>query len=222
MGTFKHAAPLGSFCFSSAILWDRKIRKEALPFDWLFTNPLEVAHILETDFKHYLDKTQYIDIADIAPEHGGRQAGHKMYHENFFNHKNPRTDEDYQYSIRCVERFRKFLQYPEKKLFIVSYRSGINTHTNKFENVGLNKTQVQQELMVLDKVLQSKTQNYSIFCHVNYKSQFNYPSSSLFKLSNHIILHEYYSTQINGGLGYDNPLDKLTFDNLFDSIAEFK
>jgi hypothetical protein len=222
MGTFKYGIPLGCYCFSSAMLADREVRKEALPFDWLFTNPLEVADIIKTDFIHYLDKDQYTDIADVAPLHGGRQAGHKRYHKNFFNHKNPRNDEDYQYSVRCVERFRKMMKSTEKKLFVVSYRSGINPHDGKHENEGLDESQITKELLVLDKVLKSHTKNYSIFCSVNYKSTSKFSDYTLKKLSPHIILHTFYSIDLNHGLGYGTLNDEITFNTVFDSIIKFK
>ena len=87
MTEFKYACSIGNYCFSAALLNMIKVRDRALPFDWLFTTPKATTEILKNDFQNFLDPKYYVDIHDVAPAHGGRQAGHSLYHKNAYKNK---------------------------------------------------------------------------------------------------------------------------------------
>tara|TARA_B100000900_G_scaffold411575_1_gene431546 strand:+ start:389 stop:1021 length:633 start_codon:yes stop_codon:yes gene_type:complete len=202
---FKHACPIGNYCFSSAILNFLEIRDKALPFDWLFTTPHYTSEIIKDDFKEFLNKEHYVDIHDAEEEHGGRQAGHSLYHKNCFNHKNPRDKEDYDYYVRCVERFREFLKMDEKKLFICSYK-------NTFKTID----EIKSEIDELHKILSQKTKNFHILCHANYPYHMNV--RSVITEVDNITFFELYSRGDNHGLGYGVPEDSLEFYKTFNSL----
>lgn len=202
---FKYACPIGNYCFSSAILNDLKIRDRALPFDWLFTTPKSTCEILKDDFKEFLNKEHYVDIHDVAIEHGGRQAGHALYHKNFFNHKNPREKVDYDYYVRCVERFREFLKSDEKKLFICSYK-----------NSDKKMHELKDEILELNKVLSSKTTNFHLLCHINYPYQGKI-KSTVTAIDN-VTFFELHNMSDNHGLGYGYAEDEKEFYRVFNLI----
>jgi hypothetical protein len=202
---FKHACPIGNYCFSSAVLNVLKIRDKALPFDWLFTTPKYTCEILKDDFKEFLNKEHYVDIHDVAIEHGGRQAGHALYHKNLFNHKNPREKVDYDYYVRCVERFREFLKTDEKKLFICSYK-------NTFKKID----EIKSEIFELHKALSEKTQNFHILCHANYP--YHMDVRSVITEVDDVTFFELYSRGENHGLGYNVPTDTIEFYKTFNSL----
>ena len=119
MVEFKHACSVGNYCFSAALLNMINVREMSLPFDWLFTTPKFTSEVLKNDFQDFLDPKYYTDIALNEP-HNERQAGHTLYHENFFNHKDPRQKIDYDYYVRCVNRFREFIKLEMESLLIAS------------------------------------------------------------------------------------------------------
>lgn len=91
---------LGTLCHRSLLLKRNKLKKESYPFDWIFSNCNIINHCISNNFKIYLDKSYYIKINDF-------KCGHSYYHENMFNHHNPLKN-DYNYFVRCVERFKNF------------------------------------------------------------------------------------------------------------------
>ena len=107
----KHVCSLGSLCHTSQMLKQNKLKKCSYPFDWIFSTSDVVIDCIKDDFKKFLDKSYYISK--------GGYAGHSIYNSlNMFAHRDPLTNEDdYNYYIRCVDRFKQLLQYEENKLF---------------------------------------------------------------------------------------------------------
>ncbi len=110
----KHVCSLGSLCHSSELLKVAELKKCSYPFDWIFSSYDMVIHCIEDNFKMFMDKSYYIDIKSD-------KCGHKHYHEELFNHRNPlRIEEDYAYYERCISRFQNLLRCKdEHKLFLV-------------------------------------------------------------------------------------------------------
>jgi len=203
---FKYACSLGNYCFSAALLNMIKVRDRALPFDWLFTTPKFTSEVLKNDFQDFLDPKYYTDISLNEPANE-RQAGHTLYHENFFNHKDPRQKLDYDYYVRCVDRFREFIKIEDKKLFICSYKN----LGNKMDD------SLMSDIFELNKVLSEITQNYHLLCHINYPNN-KYLKHEITEMDN-ITFFELYTKQDNHGLGYgydeDNDYFFEKFNNLF-------
>ena len=210
MTEFKYACSLGNYCFSAALLNMIKARDRALPFDWLFTTPKATTEILKNDFQNFLDPKYYVDIHDVAPAHGGRQEGHSLYHKNFFNHKNPREKVDYDYYVRCVDRFREFIKIEDKKLFICSYKN----LENKMDD------SLMSDIFELNKVLSEITQNYHLLCHINYPNNKDL-KHEITEMGN-VTFFELYTKQDNHGLGYGNDEDNEIFFKIFNELFKLK
>lgn len=110
-----YVCSLGPRCHSTEILKRNNLKKVSFPFDWLFSSTDNVLHCIEDDFKIFLDRSYYIDISE-------KQCGHSYYHPQMFYHHNPLCNEDdYNYYLRCVDRFKKLLSYEERKLFVMIF-----------------------------------------------------------------------------------------------------
>ena len=159
---YYHACSLGPFCHAGSILKQLDVKKESYPFDWIYSNLDVIIHCIEDDFKTFLDKSYYKREKDITI--------HTYYTEKFkkcsFNHVTEMTDEKYEYFIRCVERFRKLLQSPKKKLFIISH---MVTATDTVDPDYYEKT------IEFNKKLKQYTTNFDILCIAhNTQNKFSY------------------------------------------------
>lgn len=124
---------IGSFCQSSKLLQQLELKEESYPFDWLLSNHKMVKHCIEDDFRTFLDKSQYTFIPTSAYTH--KVCGHKYYstivdftNENvpgavFMHHDLAQDEKDYEYFVRCVDRFRELIKSDEHKVFIYFSRN---------------------------------------------------------------------------------------------------
>lgn len=124
---------IGSFCQSSRLLQRLELKEESYPFDWILSNHKMIKHCIEDDFKTFLDKTQYTFIP--AGAYTRKVCGHKYYstivdfkNENvpgavFMHHDLAQDEEDYNYFVRCVGRFRELIKSDEQKVFIYFCRN---------------------------------------------------------------------------------------------------
>ena len=116
---------LGPSCFASYTCKRQGLKRFSGPFDWVASSPSVLIDILETNFEHFLDRDQYTDHANGDAS----RAGHARYGDWFFCHFNPRIKKEYDYYVRCVERFREILKY-EKVLFVIHTRESQTVDTN--------------------------------------------------------------------------------------------
>lgn len=106
---------LGENCSSAWYLKQLGLRDAAYPFDWIFSSPDIVVDCIENQFRSYLDKGL------IQPNRDQSSAGHKIYHEHLFNHRNPiATEDDYGYVYRCCERFNALKNSNETCCFLIT------------------------------------------------------------------------------------------------------
>ena len=115
MTFYNHVYSLGPFCHTGNLLQRLDVKKESYPFDWICTNLNTIIHCIENDFKIFLDKKYY--NSDIKND----KIIHTYYNEHFngkgsFDNIKDMTDEKYDYFIRCVDRFRKLLHRPKRKM----------------------------------------------------------------------------------------------------------
>ena len=159
----KYTCSLGTLCHSSQILKQNTLKKCSYPFDWIFSNPNMISHCLEDDFNIFLDKSYYITLSD-------KSCGHSYYNKDMFNHHSPlKNENDYNYYIRCVNRFRQLLQFKEHKLFIMIFvnlenvneedKNNIINFNNHFSKYTNNYT-----LLVIHHI-KNKENNHHIFTH---------------------------------------------------------
>ena len=168
--TISYVCSLGNFCQSSQLLKDTCLKKESYPFDWIFTNSANIINILEDDFSKFLDKELYVNIYSrqfLRNRHiDYKKCGHKIYHNKMFFHHNPKNnDNDYNYLIRCVDRFRKLLKKESNKLFVITF----NNLTEDIESI-------KKQIIELNNYMSTKTSNYYMFviCHIPNQKMFKF------------------------------------------------
>jgi len=163
----KYVCSLGFNCHAAQILKTNGLKKASYPFDWIMSNISVVKNCIEDDFKVFLDRNNYLDL--------GREdrCGHSIYCDNTFVHHNPLyKQEDYDYFVRCVNRFRELLNTNRHKLFIISIINGEHNVGDKLSE------KITNDFIELNNVLRSKTTNYKLLLIVNYPNK---------QLNNHII-----------------------------------
>ena len=161
----KHICSMGSFCHPASFLKRNKLKIESFPFDWTFSSVYIVGHCLETNFSVFLDKSHYVTLPN-------GKCGHNFYHGKMFNHHNPLTNaDDYDYFIRCIDRFYKVLASPEKKLFIMMFGNMENIDDKKKNSIieFNNKLKIYSENYILLAILHlsEKEINYHTFTTVD-------------------------------------------------------
>ena len=148
----KHIVSLGSLCLTSKLLQSMGLKAESYPFDWIFSTPSMVAHCIDDNFASFLNKDFYLPVRQGK----GRQCHHTFYNSDqrgspLFNHRDPSTDEDYDYLVRCVNRFRAVLQSPDRTLFVLMQGHDAPGNTSNFDlvRVALERSATKPALLYL-------------------------------------------------------------------------
>ena len=156
----KYVCSLGFNCHAAQILKSNNLKKASYPFDWIMSNLDVIKHCIEDDFRIFLDKRCYVDL--------GREdrCGHSIYCDNTFVHHNPLyKQEDYDYFVRCVNRFKELLNTNRQKLFIISIINGEHNVGDKLSE------KIKNDFIELNNVLRNKTSNYKLLLIVNYPNK---------------------------------------------------
>ena len=119
----------GCVCLTARSLGTAGARTFAAPFDWIFSNPAIVSHIISDDGTDLLDQTQCFKAKNGNSDVG---YGHRRYspmlsagpngqnkHGIIFNHHDPLQAEDHAYLTRAVRRLRAALASPLPKLCVI-------------------------------------------------------------------------------------------------------
>lgn len=120
----------GSVCLTARSLGEAGARTFAAPFDWIFSNPAIVAHIISSGGATLLDAHEYSRANGGCDGAVGTchrtyspmlAAGHRQQnkHAIIFNHHDPTRAEDHAYFERTVARLRAALASPLPKLCVV-------------------------------------------------------------------------------------------------------
>ena len=104
---------LGFHCQSSKILIRNNLKKESYPFDWMFSNMFIVKDCIENNFSKLLNKKYYIDYSNKSYNNN---CGHSIYKDNLFPHRDMRTNINYDYLSRCINRFRELCNSKKEKM----------------------------------------------------------------------------------------------------------
>ena len=105
---------LGQNCSSAWYLKQLGLKNESYPFDWIFSSPEIVFDCIKNNFSKLLEKEQ------IKPNNKGESAGHLIYHSNLFHHRSPlKSDDDYQYYVRCCNRFSSQVNSDSSIVFLM-------------------------------------------------------------------------------------------------------
>ena len=197
-----HTCSLGSICQSSQILKNNKLKKCSYPFDWIFSNCYIILNCLENNFTTFLDKSYYISISN-------NKCGHSFYNKSMFNHHNPLNNEnDYNYYIRCVNRFKQLLQYQEHKLFIMI-----------FVNMNNIKEELKNKIIDFNNKFSNYTKNYTllVILHINNKTK-NYHQ---FTNYNNIDFLELHTISNSNGVRFLNDTDDIYLNNIINKKYKF-
>ena len=116
----------GTWCFTATNLGVAAGRTFAAPFDWLFSNPRMVAHVISTGGAALLDADEYFQPAVDSRTFCHRtytpmlaattKKGGKNKHGVVFSHHDPTRAEDHAYLCRTVRRLVAALASPQPKL----------------------------------------------------------------------------------------------------------
>jgi Putative papain-like cysteine peptidase (DUF1796)/Domain of unknown function (DUF4214) len=126
---FDDIISLGDHCLTSYLLKIYGLKKWSSPFDWLFCSPAMISHCLEDNFKKFLDQSFYIAANQRDDDSVDGRTIHRFYAENYgiryvFNHHDLTIPVQYDYMLRCVERFRVNAKSQSKKLYLLIYDDG--------------------------------------------------------------------------------------------------
>lgn len=162
----KHICSLGTLCHSSQLLKNNNLKKCSYPFDWIFSNTDMIMHCIEDDFKIFLDKSYYVDTPDNKCSHTYYQITINSSNP-IFNHHNPMNENDYNYFVRCVDRFKLLIKNEEFKIFCISFINmdeldeNIKKNIIDFNNKFSNYAQKYKLLVILN--IKNKENNYHMF-----------------------------------------------------------
>ena len=201
MVEINYTCSLGSVCNSSQILKRNKLKLCSYPFDWIFSTCDNIIHCIKDNFNIFLDKSYYINISQS-------QCGHLKYDNCMFNHHNPLINIDhYNYYIRCVDRFKKLLQKPEHKLFIMIFVNIVNIETYKNNIIDFNAK------------FSKYTSNYTLLAilHISNKQQ----NHHAFTYNDNIHFLELHTLSCSGGVEFNNNDDNIYLDNIIKSKYDF-
>ena len=197
-----YTCSLGTKCQSSNILKRNKLKLCSYPFDWIFSNYDNIIDCIENDFNIFLDKSYYIDISKL-------KCGHSKYQKEMFNHHNPLNNiDDYNYFVRCVDRFRNLLQKQEHKLFITIF---IN-----MENID---EYIKKNIIEFNNKFSKHTNNYTllVIIHIPDKEQ----KHNIFKYNDNIDLLELHTLSVSDGMKFVNDNDNIYLDKIINSQYNF-
>jgi len=200
-----YTCSLGGVCHSSQILKRNKLKLCSYPFDWIFSNCDNILHCIEDKFNIFLDKSYY---QDIDCKWNDNQCGHKYYNVNMFNHFDPRNEKDYNYYVRCVDRFKNLLKKKEHKLFTMIF-----INIDKIEN---NST---KKIIDFNKKFSKYTSNYTLLVifHIKNKKKNHHK----FTYNDNIHFLELHTLSCSGGLEFGNDNDNIYLDDIIKSKYNF-
>jgi hypothetical protein len=206
--SIEYVCSLGTLCHTANLLKRNKLKMVSYPFDWIFSNMNMIIHCLETNFSYFLDKTQYIHVND-------KQCGHKFYRVNdkfIFNHHNPLIESDYDYYVRCVDRFRELLKQSAHKLFVIMH---INNKC-KFDDGLLSK------IIDFNNKFKTHTCNYRLLYIYHRACPDEKKSHHQFTSYDNIDVLEYTSLTGSSGVSFKDDSDNKYLDDVINDKYEFK
>jgi hypothetical protein len=197
-----YTCSLGPFCHSSQILKRNNLKVCSYPFDWIYSNCENVIHCIEDNFNIFLDKSYYINLSET-------QCGHSKYNGSMFNHHNPLINFDnYNYFVRCVDRFKNLLEKREHKLFIMTF---INMDST--ENV------IMEYIADFNNKFSKYTSNYTLLVIFNISNkEVNHHTFTYFDNIHFLELH---TLSVSGGSGFYNDDDNVYLDDIIKSKYNF-
>lgn len=113
-------------CLTASWIKQKNMKKCSYPFDWIFSNPEMVIDCINDNFVKFLDRGLHIPNTT-------HRSGHKIYGRHIFHHHHILEDKQYEYFVRCVNRFRNLTKRNNNKLFVISYVNRGHDITNNLK-----------------------------------------------------------------------------------------
>jgi hypothetical protein len=197
-----HVCSLGPFCHSSYLLKDTGLKRCSYPFDWIFSNHNNVIHCLENDFNIFLDKSYYNSLSE-------KQCGHSYYHKEMFFHRNPLDNEDdYNYYVRCVNRFKQLIECEEQKLFIMV-----------FINMDNIEEKLKNDIIGFNTKFSKYTKNYRLLVIFHIKNKQS--NHHVFTSNDNIDFLELHTISHSNGKKFMNRYDNLFLNQIINEQYKF-
>lgn len=203
-----YTCSLGGWCHSSQLLKRNNLKLCSYPFDWIFSNYDNIINCIEDNFNIFLDKSYFINISQS-------QCGHSKYNNHMFNHHNPLNNiNDYNYYVRCVDRFKNLLQKQEHKLFIMTF-----VNMNTIEDGYKFDENIKNKIIDFNNKFSKYTSNYTLLVifHIPNKEQ----NHNIFTYTDNIHFLELHTLSLSKGDTFDNNNDNIYLDNIINSKYKF-
>ena len=200
-----HVCSLGTLCQSSQILKNNNLKTCSYPFDWIFSDCDMIIDCLENNFNKFLDKNYYISIKD-----NDHKCGHILYHPQMFNHFNPlNNNNDYEYYVRCVNRFKQLLQYEEHKLFIMI-----------FVDMDIINEDIKNYIINFNNEFSKYTKNYTLLVILHIRNKEN----NFYEFTHHdnIDFLELHTLSCSNGANFINKIDNDYVNDIIKQTYNFK
>ena len=203
----QHTCSLGNLCHSSQFLKENNLKKCSYPFDWVFSTCGSIIHCIQNDFNIFLDKSYYVG--------GGHKKCIHSYYKDWgisyisFPHHNPLDDQnDYNYYVRCVNRFRDLLQQEEHKLFIM-----ININLDNYHE------DLKTKVIDFNNKFSEYTKNYTLLSifHIKDKNKHHHE----FTHHDNIDFLELHTLSESNGVRFGNYNDNVYLSNIIKSKYKF-
>ena len=202
MLNINYIIPLGTNCYIASYLKRNKLKLVSYPFDWIFSYPVDIYDIINTNFEYFLNKDYYVNQDDTI-----NYNSHKKYCTNLrmFNHHNPYKDNDNEYFKRCVTRFNDVIKKEEMKLFIMFF--GENNINNEIKNI-----------IKIKELFDTKIINYEIICIFQETRGFQNKKNFKYKNINFIQIS---TIDKNSGTEFLSKKDEAFFASIINSHYSF-
>ena len=190
---------LGSNCYIASYLKEHNLKKASYPFDWIFSYPEDICHMINDNFKEFLNKDNYLIKDELS-----KFNYHKLYKPNLrmFNHRNPYNNNDYQYYQRCITRFINVLNKSDNLIFVLAF----------FENIIKNEF---NHIINLNNILKKNTNNnFKIIVFFQMKRGYQDYSDVIYH--ENITFIQFMTYDGNNGTDFINQFDKKMFNDLFE------
>jgi hypothetical protein len=197
-----HVISLGSFCHTAYFIKSNNLRTAAYPFDWIYSTPKIIIDCIRTQFKNFLNKDLYINNS-TKPDNS---AGHALYGNKMFYHKNPRNQIDYEYYVRCINKFNDILKKTNSKLFIIiQYLKSYNL----------------SEIVKLDNELYGITNNYKLLViNIDTNKKISINEKIVYDRKRIMVIN--FPAEKSKGSAFENDEDNKKINQLVFSLFEFK
>lgn len=199
-----YVCSLGSLCHSAFLLKRNNLKVESFPFDWIFSDPDMVIQCVVNEFNIFLDKSYYTITSEI-------QRGHVLYGSNIFFHHNPlKNEDDYNYYLRCVDRFNILLKKTEPKLFVMIFIN--NDHGSRLEKF-------KNSIIEFNNKFKKYTENYNLLVIIQFPTTDNNHHS--FTYIDNIHFLDLYTSSNSNGILFLKKNDNQYLDNIIKNTYKF-